>query len=479
VNKYFIAAERRACRVAAIALVSVLTFQLSSSVAQADESKMSARLVNVLEQTSNPVPVVVMLQQLTPLPHTVWGKIPSAQVETMIKHRILENQRDLRAHVAELMNNKTFGANTSIRNVKYFWNVNAMMATASVDTIYSLSDRDDVAFVYLDERIKLAPDYRVEADVDGSEFTYGLEKIGVPALRQANPDISGKGVIVGILDTGIDPKHPEFEGKTITFKDLVGGKKDAYDDHGHGTHVAGTIAGIGAGGTQIGVAPGVTQLVIGKVFTASGGGSLSSILKGMEFMADPDGKPETPDQPRVINNSWGGNLGDSVENDPFSPAVFTWVQLNIFPSFAAGNSGPSASSVGSPGGLPQSFAVGATDQNDKVTSFSSRGPVSITHKGERVKYVKPDVSAPGKSVLSAMPGGKYGEMSGTSMATPHTTGAIALVIQTKPDATIVQVRDILMKSSKDLGQSGMDNDYGAGRLDVNHAYEMIMNGAGR
>src|SRR5262249_46298084 len=150
---------------------------------------------------------------------------------------------------------------------------------------------------------------------------------------------------------------------------------EPYDDHGHGTHCMGTITGVGASGTQIGIAPGVSNLVVGKVFSASGGAQTSDLLRAMEWIADPDGNPATQDQPRVINNSWGGAMDGDIDHDPFGPAVLTWVQLNIFPSFAAGNEGPGESTVGSPGGLPQSFAMGATDSNDSIADFSSRGPV--------------------------------------------------------------------------------------------------------
>jgi len=116
--------------------------------------------------------------------------------------------------------------------------------------------------------------------------------------------------------------------------------------------------------------------------------------------------------------------------------------------------------------LPVAFAVGATDDNDDAASFSSRGPTDIIVDGKRSRLTKPDVSAPGVKIMSAMPGGKYGTMSGTSMATPHVTGAIALLYQVNPKSTIAEIRNLLQKTANDLGETGVDNVFGAGRINM-------------
>jgi serine protease AprX len=440
---------------------------LMGSALHAGSEKISPRLAKVMEQTENPVPVLVMMKQLPLLPASLLGETRIADRERMIKQETLRRQAALRETVNDLVDTSGVTGDPALSRFKFFWTVNAMMATATTDTIMNLADRDDISYIMLDAKIRLAPDYREEADIEGDAYTYGLERIGVPELRQSRPEITGKGVNVGIVDTGIDASHPEFKGKSITFKDFVGTKTSPYDDNGHGTHVAGTISGIGANGTQIGIAPEV-NLIIAKVFTSGGSASLSGILRGMEWIANPDGNPNTKLRPRVVNNSWGGSIGDDASQDPFLPAVLTWTQLEIFPSFAAGNEGPGASTVGSPGGLPPSFAVGATDESDGIASFSSRGPVEMVVDGKKAKYVKPDVSAPGYQVMSAMPGGKYAKMSGTSMATPHVTGSIALLVQAHPQLNVKQIREVLMKTSDDLGDAGLDNTFGAGRLNIAH-----------
>lgn len=449
--------------IAAIALGSMTLF----SAAFAGAEKISPDLLRVLEQTGEPIPVIVMMKGVSLIPQTMAIQLHAQDVENMIKQRALQLQASMREYVQEMAGSPgVMDSGAPMRRTKFFWNVNALMATASPEVIAEMADRDDVQKIILDRRIVLDRDYREVEELDGSAFTYGLEKIGVPELRGKHSDLTGKGVTVGIIDTGLDASHPEFKGKEVLFKDFLNNKTEPYDDNGHGTHVAGTISGIGAGGTQIGIAPAV-KLVIGKVFTASGSGSLSAILRAMEWIADPSGKEANgKNRPQVVNNSWGGGMGEDVKDDPFYQATLTWVQLEIFPCFAAGNSGPSASTVGSPGGLPPAFAVGATDSEDEAASFSSRGPVSLTVDGKKLNYVKPDVAAPGVKVLSSMPGGKYGTMSGTSMATPHTTGAIALLYQAKPGLKIAQVREILSKTAQHLGEDGKNNTFGAGRINV-------------
>lgn len=429
-----------------------------------EEAKIDRYLARVLNsETDKAVPVVVVLKAANLVPATLAAGLNDAQIESYIKQRTIRSQLGLREWVNDHVGVSTLNGEKPLRQYKFFWNANAMMATMTPELIAGVMERDEVLKVYLDRKIKLS--YRLnETEVQG-EYTYGLEKIGVPTLRSQVPELTGKGVVVGILDTGIEADHPELKGRTIAFKDFVGSGTDPYDDNGHGTHVAGTIGGTGVGGTQIGVAPEV-RFVIGKVFTGYGSGSLSSILRGMEWIVNPDGKLETDDKPAVVNNSWGGSMSRRLEDDPFAQAVMTWVQLNIFPSFAAGNSGPSAETIGSPGGLPMSFAVGATDASDGVARFSSRGPVKIEIKGKMETLSKPDVSAPGDKVYSAVPGKKYAAFSGTSMATPHVTGAIALVNQVKPGIKIEDIRKLLQASSKDLGRPGMDHDFGSGRLSL-------------
>jgi len=347
------------------------------------------------------------------------------------------------------------------------WIINGVIIDAPKAIFGKLVEHPDVRAIYADHKMAVIQPYfhgMVKPSQAQPVFTDGLKVMGIPQLRQAKPNLNGEGINVGILDTGIDPNHKDLAGKVVAFKDFVGGKTAAYDDHGHGTHVAGTIAGGDTSGTSIGVAP-KSKLTIAKVFTASGGGSTTTILAAMQWMADPDGNPATKDQPNLVSNSWGGgppSASSSPADDAYCVAVETWIKLGIMPVFAAGNSGPSSGSVGVPGACPASLTVGATDFNDTIASFSSRGPV----KWKTGNVIKPLVSAPGVKIMSSMPGGGYGTMSGTSMATPHTSGLMSLIYQANPNLTIEQASALVVKGVKDLGEPGNDNTFGWGRIDA-------------
>ncbi len=351
------------------------------------------------------------------------------------------------------------------RNLREFWIFNGVSLTASAQDIKAMANEPSVKRIDFDKEIRL-PETTLSEGAPKGDWTYGLEKIKVPELR-AQYGLLGDGVTVGVIDTGVDPDHADLAGKVIGFKDMVNNRTDAYDDQGHGTHCCGTIAGGNASGKHIGVAPNA-KLIVAKAFSSSGSAQSSWLLGAMQFMADPDGNPATNDAPSIVSNSWGGGSG----NTTYLEATKNWLALGIFPSFAAGNSGPGAGTVGTPGGFLESFAVGATNASDGIAYFSSRGPV--TWNGQ--KHIKPDVSAPGHDVYSAKPGGGYTKMSGTSMACPHVSGVIALIHQASPGISIDDVRSLLEETSKDLGDNGKDNTFGAGRVNALAALEIAVSG---
>ncbi len=232
--------------------------------------------------------------------------------------------------------------------------------------------------------------------LENGEFPWGIERVNA---RDAWPRTTGAGVKVAVLDTGIDPDHPELAGKVAggTNGALFGG--DWRDDNGHGTHVSGTIAAQLDGRGVVGVAPGV-QLYAVKVLDKNGGGNLTSILKGFYWCVR--------NRMQVVNMSLGSPNG-----------IFVWHWLieyahsrGVVLVAAAGNS---SGAVGYPAAYPEVIAVSASDVDDRLAPFSSRGP--------QVAFI-----APGVDVMSSIPGGGYARHSGTSMATPHVTGLAALAI---------------------------------------------------
>jgi serine protease AprX len=319
---------------------------------------------------------------------------------------------------------------------------------------------------------------RALADVDGvrrieaDSAMHALDDatnpdFGATAARLDRAGLDGSGVGICIVDTGVDPNHEQIEPRAVTFHDFVNGRSAAYDDHGHGTHVAGIAAGDGVGGpdaaTFMGVAPGAS-LYSAKVLNSAGSGSDSNVVAGIQWChAQPDVD--------VISLSIGGGGGDGT--DAASLAVDEAVAGGDVVVVAAGNSGDQPGTVNAPGVAGSAITVGAvsdysapvgTDRHDDgiwLAGFSSRGP---TTDGR----VKPDIASPGVSVASAKAGttSGYVTFSGTSMATPYVTGAVALALQASPAATPAQIKAALMSSAFDMGPAGLDNDWGAGLIDV-------------
>jgi subtilisin family serine protease len=371
----------------------------------------------------------------------------------------------LQARSAQSFESFAVTANFTSRNYRQFWIFNGFAVTASAAEVDAFASNPGVERIEYDSTEFLNPEVAIDGTPRG-DWTYGLENLGIPAIR-SQFGLDGSGVVVGVIDTGVDGNHPDLQGKVIGFKDFVNGKTEPYDDQGHGSHCCGTIAGGNASGTQIGVAPNA-KLIVAKVFSASGSTQTSYLLGAMEFMTDPDGNPSTDDAPSIVSNSWGG----SGTATTYLEVTKQWVALGIFPSFAAGNSGPGSRTMGTPGAYLEAFAVGATQANDSIASFSSRGPV----EWDGVDHIKPDVSAPGYDVFSVKPGGGYTKMSGTSMACPHVSGVIALIHQASPGISINDVRELLEGTSKDLGTEGKDNTFGAGRVNALAAVEIAISG---
>jgi len=291
-------------------------------------------------------------------------------------------------------------------------------------------------------------DGQVKASLDRS-----TRQIGAPAAWDAG--LTGEGVTVAVLDTGVDQTHPDLVGQEVAERNFSTAA-DNVDRYGHGTHVASTIASKGT--RYRGVAPGA-RLLDGKVLNDAGGGSESDVLRGMQWAAEQGA--------RVINMSLG--TADSSTVDPVEEAVNTLsAQYGTLFVVAAGNEGPRSTTVGSPGSADAALTVGAVDRDDALAPFSSRGP--RVGDGE----IKPDITAPGVGIVAAKaafgrigtpvePG--YVSASGTSMATPHVAGAAAILAGQHPDWTGAQLKSALTASAKPTpGLTPFEQ--GSGRVDV-------------
>lgn len=353
------------------------------------------------------------------------------------------------------------------------WSANAAIVDLSREDLKVLTESSSIDALHWAKRpLHIEKSKEVYASAPLFNFTEGLTTIGIPKLHEKYPDLTGKGVRVGILDTGLTPEHKDLTGRLLLFKNFSPDKSDAPSDgYNHGTHVCGTIAGGNSSGIAIGVAPDA-RLNMAKIFDADGMSNHEDILKALQWVADPDGNPDTNDFSQVVNNSWGNSspFNDrDPQDEPMCKIVDSWVKLGIVPVFSAGNSGPGESTVGLPAGCPNSFAVGATDFNDNIADFSSIGPAVWKSNTN----MKPEISAPGVDVYSSINSLGYGRLSGTSMAAPHVTGAFAILFQADPHLTVERAESLLTQTSKDLGPTGRDNTYGHGRLDIFSAIEAL------
>ncbi len=371
--------------------------------------------------------------------------------------------------------------NAGESGVTPLWIANVIIVHTTAEGAKEIADDPEVEKVFLDRVMTLqesvtnlyarnAYELELKRGISTASFTYGLKQIGIPYIRD-HFGATGKGVLVGQLDTGVNANHPALRGKVVKFKDFIQNKTEPYDDHGHGTHTAGTIAGSAVPGAPLfGIAPDV-KLVVAKIFSKYGSTTESAILQAMQWIADPDGDPSTDDAPKVINNSWGGPTDSLEEERPSWEAVLTWKELGILPVFSAGNSGPAPYTIGSPAAYPHALAVAASDSNENVAYFSSRGPaVFKSDQKVELEVEKPDVTAPGVRVLSASASGGFVEMSGTSMAAPHVTGLVALILGNRPNFTVDYVWQLLVETANYPPSANSDNPYG---FDYSYGYGIV------
>jgi len=345
-----------------------------------------------------------------------------------------------------------------------FWIFNGIGVRARPSVIRTLAARPDVSAIYLDHYRRWLDDETSAPQPShrdaGSAVEWNVARVRADQVW-ASLHISGTGVVVAGMDTGVDWLHPDLQANYRGFNphgihnhtgnwfDAVNGSLYPVDDHGHGTHTMGTAVGRGG----IGVAPGATWIAV-KAFDSGGYGYDTWLHASFQWLLAPGGYPSKA--PDVVNCSWGNDNGFLTT---FQADLRALRAAGILPVFSNGNSGPGEGTVGSPASLPEAFAVGATDEYDEVAAFSSRGP---SPWGE----VRPHVAAPGVYVRSSLPGGIYGTMKGTSMAAPHVSGLAALLRSVSPTLSITCTVFLITSTAVPLGAPIPNNDSGWGRIDA-------------
>ncbi|HPP01170.1 MAG TPA: S8 family serine peptidase [bacterium] len=288
------------------------------------------------------------------------------------------------------------------------------------------------------ESIEYVPEVTaVDAELDNA---WGVKRTGAGVVHASN---KGTGIRVAVIDTGIDYTHPDLAANVKGGWDFVNKDDNPMDDHGHGTHVSGTIAARDDNSGVVGMAPEASLYGL-KVLSASGSGYADDVARALEWCIT--------NNIQVVNMSLSGGYSSVLES-----ACSKASQAGIILVAAAGNSGTSSGTgdtVGYPAKYATVIATAATDRSDLRAAFSSTGPAV-------------EIAAPGVSVYSTYPGGRYVSMSGTSMACPHVAGAAALILGAGIPAA--NVRSLLQSTADDLGTAGRDEWYGYGLLDADEA----------
>ena len=353
-----------------------------------------------------------------------------------------------------------------VADVIPLWVQNAVSVVAEPSVLAELAVRPDVREIDPD-RTLLAPAAVLSGTATAAPVEPNVEAVDAPAMW--NLGLTGQGTVVATMDTGVDASHPDlaarWRGGTDSWYDPNGEHPTTPTDvNGHGTSTMGVIVGGTAGGTSIGVAPGAQWIAV-KIFNDRGAASTTGIHQGFQWLLDPDGNPATADAPDVVNNSWSGASSGCLLD--FQPDLRNLRAAGILPVFAAGNYGPSPSTVLSPANLPEALAVGGIDDAGVVDPSSSRGPSTCDGA------ISPQVVAPDIGIRTTDLYGGYLDANGTSLAAPHVTGALALLLGAIPEATPDRLQSALESTATDLGPAGAENSYGYGRIDALDAYNFL------
>ncbi len=408
------------------------------------------------------------------------------------------------------------------RHIRYrtFYIINSIQVIGDYDLIRTLAERDEVAKIQHNPAVKL--DYLKEEDGSASQRTLGAIEWGITMIRADQVwDLGyrGQGVVVGGADTGFEWTHPSLQSKyrgysetetdhNYNWHDAIHSLHPIHedpddnpmhnpcglsvlvpcDDNNHGTHTMGTMVGEAAD-NQIGVAPAASWIACRNM--ERGYGTLASYIECFEwFLAPTDLNNENPNPelaPHVINNSWycPEIEGCNVDNWGTMETIVNNLRASgVVVVVSAGNDGnQGCSTIASPASIfDKSFTIGSTTSEDSISSFSSRGPVT----SDGSMRTKPNVTAPGSQVRSAVREGEYATFSGTSMAGPHVAGLVALLISAVPDLAgqVEQIETIIEQTAVPkttdencgsiLGTSIPNNTYGYGRVDALAAINLAL-----
>ena len=452
--------------------------------------------------------------ELIPIILVMERQVTEADKERLIAQRNARSKKDQRAIIvaelkrvakedqAEVLSLlRVLQRSRQVENVRPLWLTNVIGVRATRAAIERLVQLKRIKRIHLD----------IPRPVKGAT-AWGVTQIGADSVWTAATPYNGTGVVVAILDTGVDYNHGDLHNRMWIntpedinsdnqftaadnngvdedgngfIDDVVGwnfsgaGTNDPNDVDGHGTHVAGTVAGDGTGGTATGVAPGARIMALRESNTIALS-TQQECWAGMQYALDMGAD--------VVNfssgwrDSWAPDYAswrNSVNNLMDGGVLFVTIAHNDSSSTGTPNN------VRTPGRVPLALTVGATDNTDTIAGFSNNGPITWQTIAGFNDYpwppglLKPDVSAPGVDVNSTIMGGGYSgnTWDGTSMAAPHTAGLAALLLDKNPSLTPYDLKYIIEETALDRGTAGPDNAYGWGRIRAVNAIGLAINPA--
>ena len=387
-----------------------------------------------------------------------------------------------------------------------FWVANMIWVRGDLSVAQAMAQRPDVANVYANPTVRGELPLEQEGPLSPETIEWNI--LMVNADEVWNAGVTGQGAVIGGHDTGYDWDHPalinQYRGWNGSSADHNYNWHDAIhsgggicgpdspqpcDDNGHGTHTMCTMVGDDGGANQIGMAPGAEW--IGCRNMDQGNGTPATYSECYQWFIAPTDlnglNPDPSKAPHAINNSWGCPAIEGCNPGSLLTIVQNVVAAGILTSHSAGNSGPGCSTVNTPSAIyDESFTVGSTTNTNTISSFSSRGPVTIDGSNR----MKPDISAPGSSVRSSYVGGGYATLSGTSMAAPHVAGLTGLLVSANPalagnvallqefmEQTAVLVTVSPVQTCGGVPSTTIPNNtFGWGRIDAFAAYQVALYG---
>lgn len=454
---------------------------LASSAVSAYLPKIDSTLSETLDRYGQANVVVSMkvgtrdiLNELAGLSFSSRTERAQAVYDALTGHA-RNSQRSVLHFLAEPANLNTY----KFGKIRSLWISNQIsIQSANRQFVEKLASLNEVSQIQEDEIVQLVQPvefYDADETSVNAVNQWGVARVQAPEAWEIS---TGVGIIVAGIDTGVRFTHQilanNYQNDSNSWFDPFDGSEISHDNHGHGTHTVGSAVGING----FGVAPGARWIAC-KGLNDNGSGSFTSLSTCGQFVicpTNPDGEnPDCSKAAHVAINSWGGGRGSNTYHE----MIAAWHAAGVIPVFAAGNSGPNCDTTLSPGD-GDVIGVGSTTIDDEISTFSSIGPSAFN-------TMKPEISAPGSTIMSAdnRNDNTYRISSGTSMATPHVAGAVALLLSRNPNLSYIQIRALLQSySDRDLSFSGAicnwisdnvfpNHHFGYGRLNIFKSLEAL------